>query len=103
MSSPGFFDSPFLQGPEGYLLVENEQRLRNESYGVLALTWILLVTSWVTIVLRFYARGRVLRSIGYDDWTMLATVVSNDRSIRTLLHGLTSPVVLHSLRWVRHG
>lgn len=34
-----------------------------------------LSASWITLILRAYVRARVLNAVGWDDWTMLATLI----------------------------
>jgi hypothetical protein len=36
----------------------------------------LLVITWTTALLRAYVRGYMLRAVGWDDWTLIPTLVS---------------------------
>lgn len=77
MGAPIFFNSTYLEGPKGYELVESQRRLKAETNGVLYLSAILLGFCWVTLFLRFFARGRLMKNaVGWDDWSMLGAVVS---------------------------
>ena len=71
-----FFKSPALMSPGGAVFVESEARLRSTTYATLIVTAVLLPLSWVTILLRVYTRARILKSIGWDDWCMVASGVS---------------------------
>jgi hypothetical protein len=37
----------------------------------------LLVVTWTAALLRAYVRGYMLRAVGWDDWTLIPTLVSN--------------------------
>lgn len=43
---------------------------------VSAVAILFLVLTWLTISLRIYVRGFMIRTWGNDDWAMLATVVN---------------------------
>lgn len=43
--------------------------------NMLSVAVALLVVTWVALSLRILARGFLLRSFGWDDWTMILTVV----------------------------
>jgi hypothetical protein len=49
----------------------------NNGPGILAVTWVESALGLAIVGARMYARGRIIRNIGADDWTMLiATVCS---------------------------
>ena len=53
-----------------------------------------LILTWISAGLRFYVRARLLRSFGYDDWFLLASLVGQEtRSLRmsTDSHRSSSP------------
>jgi hypothetical protein len=37
----------------------------------------LLVVTWTVALLRAYVRGYMLRAVGWDDWTLIPTLVSD--------------------------
>ncbi|PNS19436.1 hypothetical protein CAC42_7280 [Sphaceloma murrayae] len=54
---------------------EPPSQLQGEISGLVAVSIILLVTSWVTVSLRMYVRVFMVRSVGIDDWFMVLTLL----------------------------
>lgn len=57
------------------LTTEHLQEARSRANSVFIVAGTFLALSWLTLCLRFWVRGRLIRNLGWDDWTMLATVV----------------------------
>ena len=52
-----------------------EQQTRSRSRIVEIAVIVLLVTTWLTLALRFFVRGLMIMNVGWDDAAMLATNV----------------------------
>ena len=52
-----------------------QQRAQYRTDTATVTTGAFLALAWLTISLRFWVRGLLIRSIGWDDWTMLLTIV----------------------------
>ena len=46
-----------------------------QSYTMLSISAVFMSISAITIILRIYVRGFMIRSFGWDDWLMLVTWV----------------------------
>jgi hypothetical protein len=44
--------------------------------AIIGVTWAFTILAVAAVGLRLYLRGKLLRSIGWDDWIMLTAVVS---------------------------
>lgn len=65
-------------------------------YGaVVGVAVALTILSWIVVSLRVYVRGVVIKSFGWDDWLMLATLVCTFRS-RSRIRPNQSPGLFHS-------
>ncbi|KAF1986278.1 hypothetical protein K402DRAFT_421485 [Aulographum hederae CBS 113979] len=49
--------------------------MQDRSGEVLAVAILFACLTWITVLLRVYVRGYLLRSFGLDDWTMVATQI----------------------------
>jgi hypothetical protein len=47
----------------------------SHAYAISSVTIIFLLLTWTTVSARFYTRVFILRSVGWDDWTMLMALV----------------------------
>lgn len=56
-------------------------QLGNAPQNMLSLAVTLLIITWIALSLRILARGFLLRSFGWDDWTMIFTVVRSGATI----------------------
>lgn len=50
--------------------------LRSELSGLVAVSFIFLLTTWTTVGLRMYVRTCLVKAVGADDWFMVVTLVS---------------------------
>jgi hypothetical protein len=65
--------------PEGKVAIELVPRSQANSVVVIAIAF--LTASWVAVLLRFWTRGKLVRSLGWDDWTMGITIVRTRLSV----------------------
>ena len=71
---------------------------------VFAVAILFLVLTWLSISLRIYVRGFMIRTWGNDDWVMLATVVNRSHIFpATFDDVLTVLAHLHGLPGVPNG
>lgn len=47
----------------------------DRSQGVLLVAVFFLIISWIAVTFRVYVRAFMLKSFGWDDWTMALTLV----------------------------
>lgn len=57
-----------------------------KSYDMLAISAVFLALSAVTVILRVYVRGWMIRSFGWDDWLMMVTWVSADLDSMSMVY-----------------
>jgi len=57
-----------------------------KSYEMLAISAVFLALSAVTVILRVYVRGWMIRSFGWDDWLMMVTWVSADLDSMSMIY-----------------
>jgi len=77
------------------------QEAQHRANTLTAVAATFLAIAWFTVSLRLWVRGLLIRSIGWDDWAMVATNVS----LTVLLYG-DRPLILplgHLYRLLRHG
>ncbi len=51
------------------------QEAQHRADTLTAVTAVFLAIAWLTVSLRLWVRGLLIRCIGWDDWAMLATNV----------------------------
>ncbi len=76
------------------------QEAQHRADTLTAVTATFLAIAWFTVSLRLWVRGLLIRSIGWDDWAMVATNVC----LTVLLYG-DRPLILslgHLFRLLRH-
>jgi hypothetical protein len=59
----------------------------------------LLVITWTAALLRAYVRGYMLHSVGWDDWTLIPTLVSGNirMSLYIMLIESHRPLLRHNV------
>jgi hypothetical protein len=72
----------------------------NHGPGILAVSWIEGGLALVAVIARMYSRAKILHNIGWDDWTMLFTMVGYSyRTQSKETNFLTAPYLhLHRIR-----
>lgn len=59
----------------------HQHQIIEKNHGIVVLTVVLLVLSWIALVLRLIVRGAILRILGWDDATLVLTAVCFSSSI----------------------
>ena len=90
---------------------EPEIHAAHSGRSVETVACVFLILTWVTVLVRFWVRARIVRCIGWDDITMGITMVGNTAYFKILDYG--SQLILDILysfrigflrRWeARHG
>ena len=55
---------------------DGELKSGYDSVAMLVVSSVFICITWVTVILRFYTRQFIVKSVGWDDWLILLTTVN---------------------------
>lgn len=58
----------------------------NHGPTILAVSWIECGLALVAVITRMYCRAKLIHNVGWDDWTMIFTMVSHPSQKQNFVH-----------------